>query len=397
MKFINKHVYTEYLIYFIVWVVIFCFPFADQFFDSEVSSIDWTNVTQSWFFTLPVFVLFLLNNFLLIPKLLFKNRPVSYVITVLAITFVVLFGVRHLLDLPQFSQLKPPAREEMREVRNFWRENRLPEFEKEDSLTNEESALLHRIIERKAKHEKKKDFRLPPRGDIFSPAFARYVMAFLILAFNASMRLFFRSLKRDDKVKELEKQHLKSELEYLKYQINPHFFMNTLNNIHALIDIDKGKAQETILELSKMMRYVLYEAYNNLVPLEREVIFLQNYIELMRLRYTDIVRVNMNVPSVVPKVEIPPLLFITFVENAFKHGVSYRRESLIDISIEMIDNRVNFTCINTLNKEKSETDKSGIGIENAKKRLGLLYGSDYTLNIECKENSFYVNLIIPAV
>ena len=118
----------------------------------------------------------------------------------------------------------------------------------------------------------------------------------------------------------LEKENLNQQLEYLKYQINPHFFMNTLNNIHALVDIDPEKAKTTIVELSKMMRYLLYEGNNSLIPLHREVEFLRNYITLMKLRYTDKVKIDTDIPVSLPDRRLPPLLLITFVENAFKHG-----------------------------------------------------------------------------
>ncbi len=112
-------------------------------------------------------------------------------------------------------------------------------------------------------------------------------------------------------LKELEHQHLQSELQYLKYQIKPHFFMNTLNNIHALVDIDTGKAKSTIVELSKLMRYVLYEASNKTILLSREIQFLENYVTLMSLRYPDRVSIEKNFPLEVPEVQIPPLLFVS--------------------------------------------------------------------------------------
>ena len=106
-----------------------------------------------------------------------------------------------------------------------------------------------------------------------------------MVGFNIAVKLFFKSFRDEEMLKELEHQRLQSELQYLKYQINPHFFMNTLNNIHALVDIDTGKAKSTIVELSKLMRYVLYEASNKTILLLREVQFLENYVTLMSLRY----------------------------------------------------------------------------------------------------------------
>lgn len=132
-------------------------------------------------------------------------------------------------------------------------------------------------------------------------------------------------------LKELEHQHLESELKYLKYQLNPHFFMNTLNNIHALVDIDSEKAKKTIIELSKLMRYVLYEANKSQISLKYEIQFLENYIALMKLRYTEHLDIQTEFPLIVPHVQIPPLLFISLLENAFKHGVSYRESSYIHV------------------------------------------------------------------
>lgn len=133
-------------------------------------------------------------------------------------------------------------------------------------------------------------------------------VAILLVGFNLTFRFFLKSLHDDEMLKELEHQHLESELQYLKYQLNPHFFMNTLNNIHALVDIDAEKAKKTIIELSKLMRYVLYEANNSQISLEREIQFLENYIALMQLRYTDKLLIQKDFPLIVPCVQIPPLL-----------------------------------------------------------------------------------------
>ena len=200
----------------------------------------------------------------------------------------------------------------------------------------------------------------------------------------------------EEALKELEHQHLQSELQYLKYQINPHFFMNTLNNIHALVDMDAGKAKRTIVELSKLMRYVLYEASNRTILLSREIQFLDNYIALMKLRYTGRVRIECCMPDEVPEVQIPPLLFISFVENAFKHGVSYQEESFIRVFMSVEDGRLAFRCSNS-NHGRSVEQHHGIGLENIRKRLRLLFGQDYTLSINERDDSFNVLLIIPLL
>ena len=163
-----------------------------------------------------------------------------------------------------------------------------------------------------------------------------FIILVLMLGMNLGVKLYFKQRYDQQQLDKLENQNLQQQLEYLKYQINPHFLMNTLNNIHALVDIDPERAKETIVELSKILRFVLYEGSKPTVPLSREMAFLEDYIRLMRMRYSeDKVKVTYNLQPSVTKSqsEVPPLMFITFVENAFKHGISYRQASFIDIGI----------------------------------------------------------------
>ena len=170
--------------------------------------------------------------------------------------------------------------------------------------------------------------------------------------------------------------------------------MNTLNNIHALVDIDPQKAQETIVELSHMMRFVLYEGDKKGVPLSKEMDFIRTYIKLMQLRYTDKVIITLDLPAEVPDRTLPPLLLISFVENAFKHGVSYLHESFIEIKATIEDNHLHFVCRNS-KAEKSNEEKGGVGLSNVRKRLNLLYDRSYSLRICDDANVYIVELIIP--
>ncbi len=222
------------------------------------------------------------------------------------------------------------------------------------------------------------------------------IILILMLGMNLAVKLYFKQLHDQKQMADLEKENLEQQLEYLKYQINPHFFMNTLNNIHALVDIDPEKSKETILELSKMMRFVLYEGSKQGVPLDRDITFLQNYITLMKLRYTDKVSITVQTPDRMPQKDVPPLMFITFVENAFKHGVSYRKDSFIDVafSIEQDNSRLHFTCKNS--KIPKEEDKhGGVGLSNIRKRLELIYGDRYQLDINDTTDTYTVKLSIP--
>ena len=208
------------------------------------------------------------------------------------------------------------------------------------------------------------------------------------------MKLLFKSVRDERQLKEMEKENLRTQLVNLKDQINPHFFMNTLNNIHALIDVDTEQAKEVLIELSKLMRYVLYESNSEKLPLKRELDFLRSYVALMSIRYTDELDLKLDIPEDVPDVLIPPMLSVSFVENAFKHGVSYQHPSFIHISIKPGVDNVYFSVLNSCFKETVK-EEGGIGIENTRKRLDLIYKENYSLDIVKKDNQFSVILIIP--
>ena len=225
-------------------------------------------------------------------------------------------------------------------------------------------------------------------------------MALLLLGLNLAVSIMFKYYRDQEDRKLLENMRLKDELKYLKAQINPHFFMNMLNNIHALVETDPVKAQEMLLELSKLMRYVLYEGDNDVATLQSEVRFLTTYIELMRQRYPEskvcVVTDLRSEPQ--EDVPIPPLLFIAFVENAFKHGVSYRKRTEIEVSLRLISGKIHFYCRNTKpENEGAVSVPGGVGLENARRRLDLLYGSDYSLRIDDLDEEFIVVLIIPSL
>ena len=193
---------------------------------------------------------------------------------------------------------------------------------------------------------------------------------------------------------ELENQNIQNELNYLKHQINPHFFINTLNNIHALIRSNPEKAEDAIVGFSKIMRYLLYESNLQQVSLEKEFVLIRNYIELMRLLFTEHVKINLELPWIFPTVNVPPLIYITFLENAFKHGISYSKESYILFKITYDDLNIYSTIQNSNHHQRSESG-SGIGLDNVKKRLHLIYGTKYKMKITENPETFKVELQIP--
>ena len=222
-------------------------------------------------------------------------------------------------------------------------------------------------------------------------------MVGLSVAIRMSLRWSSTELARREAVK----SRTEAELKNLRNQLNPHFLLNTLNNIYALTAFDTEKAQQAIQELSKLLRYVLYDNQETYVPLTKEVDFIQNYIELMRIRFSSQVKISTHF-QIRPDSQSPvaPLLFISLIENAFKHGVSPAGPSFIDITIMEEGNKIHCVIRNS-NYPKNATDKSGsgIGLEQVRKRLELLYAGHYQwqqqVSLDQKEYSSILTIDIP--
>jgi LytS/YehU family sensor histidine kinase len=203
--------------------------------------------------------------------------------------------------------------------------------------------------------------------------------------------------KTEGERQEEEKKRSQAELINLRQQLNPHFLFNTLNNIYAQIAIKPEEAQNSMLELSKLLRYVLYENDGNFVPLERELNFIHNYVELMRIRLNPDVNMKINIDIFEKEKTVAPLLFITLIENAFKHGISPTKPSFINIDIHQNnDKQLNCTIKNSyFPKDESDQSGSGIGLENLSRRLEILYPHKHILRTEKMGDTFVAELIIP--
>ncbi|MGE5393814.1 MAG: sensor histidine kinase [Candidatus Saccharibacteria bacterium] len=218
----------------------------------------------------------------------------------------------------------------------------------------------------------------------------------LISGFAMGLGVMEKLKQNEQKQKELEKEKLNSELAFLKNQVSPHFFFNTLNNIYSLIGIDGPTAQDSVLKLSRMMRYLLYESEQGETKMSHEIEFMNNYIDLMKLRLNAKVDLQVNFPKDFTDFAIPPLLFIPFVENAFKHGISYRERSFIHIGMEIDKGQLVFTTENSIGSTTSSEDlqHSGIGLSNVRKRLALLFAERHELIITQNDAIFKVKLSI---
>lgn len=225
-----------------------------------------------------------------------------------------------------------------------------------------------------------------------------YVQTLSYLApilFSIAIKSTSRLARSETERKEADNFKLQTELQHLHYQLQPHFFFNSLNNIYSLVEISPDRAKSSIHSLSKLMRYMLYETNMELVPLAKEIDFMKKYIELMKLRVSDKTRVSASFPSACDGIQVAPLLFISLIENAFKHGVSGSKESLINIEMSCENRTVIFTIDND-NFPKAADDKSGsgIGLKNVEKRLQLLYAGSYVFRSFVKEERFYARLEI---
>lgn len=332
------------MLYTLVWIAIFLIPFMNAQLMSE-GHVDFNKVIISWGKIAPYFVIFIVNTTLLAPLLLLRNRYWLYSILLLIMLFVI-FGTIEIFDF------------------RYWQSN----------LSLRDKASFTDL-----------------------EWYWNVLIGILMAGANSMIMLYYRALETNQRMAILEKQNIENEMQYLKYQINPHFLMNTLNNIHAMIDIDTELAKQSVIDLSRMLRHVLYDSSGSNTTLDKEVEFLHNYIELMRIRYTDDVEITLNTPDIntCRKVSMPPLLLIVLVENAFKHGISYRKHSYININIAV--DKSTLTCVVVNSRHTSQTtEHSGIGLNNITKRLDLIFGSKYSLTTDTSSDDKYiVELVIP--
>lgn len=300
---------------------------------------------------LPFMALFLVSNYVLIPRFLLKNRlPVYFFAVSVALALMWVYQYFDFVHMAEKFHHHPP-RPHMRPL-------------------------------------------------IPMPMFLDFTYSLIVVGGNLAVALMFQRFDDTLERESLMKSNAEARLEYLKAQINPHFYMNMLNNIHGMIDIDSERAQAMVIDMSRLMRYMLYDSSKPLISLADEVAFLHNYLRLMRIRFPENrVTITSEFPpeSETHRIAVPPLLSLVFVENAFKHGVSYRESSFVGISVELSDTSVRFTCVNSNHSHGSSEHASheGIGLRNVEQRLSILYGDRASLEIHPTETTFTVNLTIP--
>lgn len=297
---------------------------------------------------LPFVVLFAINNYILIPRLLLRNRLWQYFATV-GVLVLALWTYQY-FSFMSFERL--PPRPDM------------PRPHHHHSL-------------------------LP------LPMLLDFTYALVVVGANIAVALLFQRIDYTLERESLTKANAETELAYLKAQINPHFYMNMLNNIHGMIEIDPEKAQAMVIDMSQLMRYMLYDSSRNRIPLANEIDFIKNYLRIMRRRFpADRVSIEGSFPreDEMAGITVPPLLTLVFLENAFKHGISFRHPSFVKVSMTIDGARLTFRCTNSRQSDHEDTKGTGIGLRNIRQRLALIYGPKVSLDITETETEYDVKL-----
>ena len=332
-----------WIIHVILWIVLLVFPYLFTGRNGEVSYPDYLRFLTV---LIGIIIVFYVNYLYLVKRFIFSRRMWQFVVVNLLLFTVVMIISHFLMEMIPPDKPMRPAPPGRRHI-----------------------LLVFMLFD-----------------------FVKYLF---IAALSVALKMTSKWYKTENKRKELEKMHSEAELQNLKSQLNPHFLFNTLNNIYSLIAINSEQAQESVHVLSKLLRYILYDSSQPFVPVEKDIDFVHNYIELMRIRLPNHAELKTDIQVSSLGVLIAPLLFISLIENAFKHGISNNKTSFIDISI-VFDNEYIKCSIRNSYFPKNEADDSGsgIGIANLCRRLDLLYPNSYNFVCERDNDTFVSELTI---
>lgn len=350
----------------------------------------------NWFcFMLPFLLVFLIHEVLLVRGLLMRGKIAAYIIG-LAVLLGVFGGVEYWRNGRTSNARPTPAEQHPQPVGQTPPPNREP-------LPRPIGEQGKNLMQAPPHHAAPPTERRTAVSDAHgsNPIVMDFTLVILIIGANLSAYMFARYEREKERNTALENQRLQQELQLLKAQITPHFFMNVLNNIHGMVEINPTAAQEMIIRLSQLMRYVLYDGTKERIALSQEVAFLRNYVSLMQQRYSaKRLAVECDLPEEgTEHLYISPLLFIVIIENAFKHGICPGRQSQFTfrLTIEQETQRVVLYSANTRSEQTADNATGGIGLTNIKKRLPILFGDNYTLHVDAREDVYIVELSIPYV
>ncbi|MBA4257590.1 MAG: hypothetical protein C0446_00375 [Chitinophaga sp.] len=354
----DKNRAIQLIAHLAAWICFFSLPYLVFFPRLRDFSMSNHMLTVIILNNIMLVVFFYLNTQVLIPKLLIKEKWLLYVLSLIGCLLFFLYVPRTLAMLIHPPEIPLNVTENTKGI-------------------NLRSNRIGRIKRR-------------PYADFFNT-----VLFLLVITFGACIEVVRRWLQTEQNRKETEHERINTELSFLKSQVNPHFFFNTLNNIYSLAIVKSDKTAHAVLKLSAIMRYILTETERNLVPLENEVSFIHNYIELQQVRLTEKVQVNFTIEGNTAPLLVAPLIFIPFVENAFKYGISTKEKSTIEINLKIVNHTIHFYSKNYIvQSENNMMENTGIGINNVKRRLELLYPEKYELSNFSENGHYIVNLSI---
>lgn len=374
-----------YLIYGFLWIFFLLIPVITNSYETRE---DFKRIQYDWLRMAPFFIVFLINSFLLLPLVLFRGHA-KYYLVILLLSAGVVTGVFQIMWPVLYKNDPGLIQERLLQDPQWGRKEMNP------NAPGSEFPVSTGIFKPPVEESRRMTDPYPTLFQVVNT----FIISLLVAGFNTAIAMTNKWVTEEQSRKEAEREHIRSELAFLQNQVSPHFFMNTLNNIHSLVDADKDLAQDAILRLSALMRYLLYESGRGTTTLAREVEFLRSYVNLMQLRVDESVSINLDLPEKIQDINIPPLLFISYIENAFKHGVSYRDKSSLSFSLHQHDHSLEFVSMNTISPysdHKTSKTHGGIGLENTRKRLQLLYGDNYHLDIINTDKDFTVRLVIPV-
>lgn len=331
------------LIHTAAWAILFGLPFF--FTGRESQTVTVLSYVRSVIVPLSFMLVFYVNYVLLIGRFLFAKRPWQFILCNILLIAFAMVAVHLLFELLPHPEWKHPRPE------RGW----------------EEVVGFHII---------------------------NATLYLLVAGLSVAIKMTGSWYEMESARRELEKSRAEAELQNLKSQLNPHFLFNTLNNIYSLIAFSPERAQEAVHDLSRLLRYVLYDSCQPTVPLKKELDFLHNYVELMRIRLPEHVKLTTDIAVIAPEVPVAPLLFISPIENAFKHGISHSKPSFIDLQIRQEEKQIVCSIRNSYFPKDNGQDKSGsgIGLQNLKRRLELLYPSHHIFTYG-KQGDEYVCLL----
>lgn len=324
------------------WFLVFLWPLLSL---DDIPSSQYI-INRNWLSTSSILIVFYLNYILFVDSYFYKKNKTTFYLINLGLVIGTFFLIKHLLKLDLFNPTTPNGMR-MREVRT--------------GAMSSIQLILPMILS---------------------------------IGMCAGLKINKKWSKNQLILQQVQQTQLNAEIKYLRYQIQPHFLFNTLNNIYSLIDSAPIIAKTSIHSLSKMMRYLLHDTATNKVPLVKEIDFLERYIDLMQLRVSSNIKLEKSFPVINQPIQIAPLLLISFIENAFKHGIDAVQPSSIKIDLTIADDALQYTVTNASFPQKEKATDSGIGLENLKKRLELVYPNKFELLTEAKDGLYSAKLTL---